>query len=97
MRVEGHPPGLCALSYRAGTFATFYETMLARLSNLAIDVPSAQGTGTDTLYPLRSLTARDTSDAAIALLVWFIGVPSRHESGPAPDFQSFGLYLRASE
>ena len=27
---EANPPGLTALTYRAGTYATFYETMLAR-------------------------------------------------------------------
>ena len=46
MRVEkltpfplANRPGLSALAYRAGTHATFLETMLARLSNLPIDVP----------------------------------------------------------
>ena len=33
-------PGLSALAYRAGTYSTFFETMLARLSNLAIDFPT---------------------------------------------------------
>jgi len=48
-------PGLDALRYRAGTHATFLETMLARLS-------SSQ-------YPaLHKLTARNPSDPAIALL-----------------------------
>jgi hypothetical protein len=32
-------PGLPALSYRVGTHATFLETMLARLSNLALEEP----------------------------------------------------------
>ena len=36
---ESNPPGQTALRYRAGTYSSFYETMLARLSNLAIDVP----------------------------------------------------------
>lgn len=35
-------PGLDALLYRAGTYATFFETMLARLSNLAIDLPAGE-------------------------------------------------------
>lgn len=65
---EFNPPGRDALTYRVGTHFAFYETMLARLSNLAIDVPAANGIGTDTFYPLRALTARDTSDPAIALL-----------------------------
>jgi Baseplate J-like protein len=65
---EFNPPGQDALTYRVGTHFAFCETMLARLSNLAIDVPAANGIGTQTLYPLRTLTARDTSDPAIALL-----------------------------
>jgi hypothetical protein len=65
---EYNPPGRRALDYRAGTQAAFYETMLARLTTLFIDVPSAKGTGTDRLYPLRALKARETSDASIALL-----------------------------
>ncbi len=65
---EFNPPGRRALDYRAGTQAAFYETMLARLTTLFIDVPSAKGTGTDRLYPLRALKSRETSDAAIALL-----------------------------
>ena len=65
---ECNPPGLSAIAYRAGSYATFFETMLARLSNLSIEIPSVGGTGTDILYPLKQLTARDTSDPAIALL-----------------------------
>lgn len=48
-------PGLDALRYRAGTHATFLETMLARLSSR--DYP-----------PLHGLTTRQPSDPAIALL-----------------------------
>jgi hypothetical protein len=65
---ECNPPGLSAIAYRAGTYATFLETMLARLSNLSIEIPSVGGTGTDILYPLKQLSARDTSDPSIALL-----------------------------
>lgn len=65
---ECNPPGLSAIAYRAGTYATFFETMLARLSNLSIEIPSVAGTGTDILYPLKQLTTRDTSDPAIALM-----------------------------
>jgi hypothetical protein len=65
---ECNPPGLSAITYRAGTYATFFETMLARLSNLSIEIPSVGGTGTDLLFPLKQLTARDASDPAIALL-----------------------------
>jgi hypothetical protein len=70
---EGNPPGLSAIRYRVGTYATFYETMLARLSSLHLDVPSAHGTGTDRIYPLSRLTTREPNDPAIALLdAWAI-------------------------
>jgi Baseplate J-like protein len=65
---ECNPPGLSALAYRAGTYATFYETMLARLSSLYLDIPSVNGTGTDRLYPLKGLNTRDPADPSIALL-----------------------------
>lgn len=69
-------PGLNALVYRAGTHFTFFETMKARLSNLALkptnfdqqDAPS----GTNT-FPLHNLKTREVSDPAIALLdAWAI-------------------------
>jgi hypothetical protein len=65
--------GLGALAYRAGTYSTFFETMLARLSNLAIDVPTGKYDGqgkavTTPLFPLAGLTTRELSDPAIALL-----------------------------
>ncbi len=51
---ETNRPGLAALSYRAGTWGTFRETMLARLSNA---------------HPaLTNLTTRESNDPAIALL-----------------------------
>jgi hypothetical protein len=59
-------PGLDALAYRVGTHATFFETMKARLSNMAI-VPPDEDESAPT-YPLAALTARDTSDFSIALL-----------------------------
>jgi hypothetical protein len=65
---EVNPPGLTALTYRAGTYATFYETMLARLTGLVLQVPSASGNGTDSVMPLAGLTTRDPSDPSIALL-----------------------------
>jgi hypothetical protein len=67
-------PGLDALLYRIGAHGSFLETMIARLSNLALDVPllnefDAQGQQkTETLYPLQQLTTRVASDAAIAFL-----------------------------
>src|SRR5215831_11775539 len=43
--------------------------MLARLSNLYLDVPSPSGTGAlDRIHPLKHLTIRDSADPAIALL-----------------------------
>ena len=59
-------PGLDALVYRVGTHATFFETMKARLSNMAIEPPDADESAPT--YPLAALTARDTSDFSIALL-----------------------------
>ena len=51
---EVNPPGLSALRYRVGTYATFYESMLARLSNLPITLPSKDGTSTNPIYPLKA-------------------------------------------
>src|SRR5450755_392374 len=63
-------PGLSALVYRVGTQATFFETMLARLSSLS--VPSAADQTTP-VYPLQALTTRSTGDPALALLdAWAI-------------------------
>jgi hypothetical protein len=66
-------PGLDALAYRAGTYSSFFETMLARLSNLAIEIPTGQYDGqgksiTTPVFPLAGLTTRDLNDPAIALL-----------------------------
>ncbi len=67
-------PGLDALLYRVGTYASFVETMLARLSNLPLrlgdlNAPLPAGADPDTLiYPLQGLTTRDQSDPAIAML-----------------------------
>lgn len=71
---EANRPGLTALAYRAGTYATFFESMVARLSNLYLDVTSPDGTGPiQRIYPLRNLTTREASDPSIALLdVWAI-------------------------
>lgn len=62
-------PGLRALSYRAGTYATFFETMEARLSNLTISTGEFDANGDPViLRPLVELTTREESDPAIALL-----------------------------
>jgi hypothetical protein len=65
---EVNAPGLSALAYRVGSYAGFYSTMLARLSQVTLDVPSLAGSGTDTLRPLAGLTTREPSDPSIALL-----------------------------
>lgn len=52
---ENNLPGLSAIAYRTGTWATFRESMLARLSSA--DYPA-----------LAHLTTRDTDDFSIALL-----------------------------
>jgi hypothetical protein len=71
---EANRPGLPAITYRAGTYSTFFETMVARLSSLYLDVP--QNPGSETLkriYPLRDLTTRERSDPSIGLLdAWAI-------------------------
>jgi predicted phage baseplate assembly protein len=59
-----NPPGLGALRYRAGTHATFLETMKGRLSDLLVVLPGS----TEASAPLRGLHARDPGDPAIALL-----------------------------
>jgi hypothetical protein len=62
-------PGLRALSYRAGTYATFFETMVARLSTLTICTGDFDTNGDPLiLRPLVELTTREESDPAIALL-----------------------------
>jgi len=61
-------PGLPALRYRVGTHGTFFETMKARLSNLVVEAPGADGQTLQTFYPLARLTTRDPGDPAIALL-----------------------------
>jgi predicted phage baseplate assembly protein len=62
-------PGLSALIYRVGTHATFLQTMLARLSDLFLDVTDSSGSSEKkTLYPLRGLKTRNRDDAAIAFL-----------------------------
>jgi len=60
-------PGLSALSYRAGTHATFLETMKARLSNLCLgsEDDCREGKGA---YPLGKLTSRAADDFSIGLL-----------------------------
>ncbi|HEX6773392.1 MAG TPA: putative baseplate assembly protein [Acidobacteriaceae bacterium] len=71
---EANRPGLPAIAYRMGTYATFLESMMARLSSWYLDVPVAEGSNTlQRIYPLRALTTRELSDPSIALLdAWAI-------------------------
>src|SRR5438128_737674 len=55
-------PGLGALAYRAGDHATFFETMVARLSTMKVEHDGEE------LSPLRELTTRELDDPSIALL-----------------------------
>ena len=61
-------PGLSALNYRVGTHGAFLETMKARLTTMALQLPAADGQGIETFMPLRDLTTRDSGDFSIALL-----------------------------
>ena len=61
-------PGLEFLNYRIGTHGAFFETMKARLGNMVVEAPGTDGQTIETFYPLQSLTTRDPSDPAIALL-----------------------------
>jgi hypothetical protein len=65
---EVNPPGLAALAYRVGDYATFYETMLARLSGLTLEIPAPDGGPAQSVMPLKGLTTRDPADPSIALL-----------------------------
>ena len=66
---EANRPGLPALSYRAGTHASFFESMIARLSTLYLDVTPIDGQGEALrIRPLIALTTRETDDPSIALL-----------------------------
>src|SRR5207248_5915459 len=53
-----NPPNMTGLSYRVGSHATFFDSMLARLSQYE----------TDPLQPLQKLTTRLSDDPSIALL-----------------------------
>jgi hypothetical protein len=80
---EQNRPGLPALSYRAGTYATFLETMLARIASVYLDVPVPDGSGKlQRVFPLSGmlwkagtlqkvsagLSTRELSDPSIALM-----------------------------
>src|SRR5215472_14963863 len=53
---EASRPGLPALVYRVGTYATFLESMLARISSIYVDVPTPDGSGkVQRIFPLNGL------------------------------------------
>jgi hypothetical protein len=53
---EANRPGLPALAYRVGTYATFLESMLARISSIYLDVPASDGSGNvQRIFPLNGL------------------------------------------
>jgi hypothetical protein len=61
-------PGLSALVYRAGTHATFLETMLARLTTMSLPAPVGDEVQTEGPRPLLALRTRDAEDATVAFL-----------------------------
>ncbi|HEX7956569.1 MAG TPA: hypothetical protein VF508_06485, partial [Pyrinomonadaceae bacterium] len=61
-------PGLSSLVYRAGTHATFLETMLARLTTSALPAPVGDEVQSAGPRPLLSLRTRDADDASVAFL-----------------------------
>jgi hypothetical protein len=53
---EENRPGLPALVYRAGTYATFLESMMARISSVYLDVPASDGgANVQRIFPLNGL------------------------------------------
>ena len=63
-------PGLSALVYRAGTHATFLETMLARLTTHALPAPVGDEVQTVGPRPLLALKTRDAYDASATRSRW---------------------------
>lgn len=63
---EFNPPGQPCLTYRVGTYATFYESLVARLTGFKLTITDLSG-GTQVLMPLSGLTTRDPSDFTLAL------------------------------
>jgi hypothetical protein len=61
-------PGLSALVYRAGTHATFLETMLARLTTEELPPPVGDEVQSAGPRPLLALRTRDADDASVAFL-----------------------------
>lgn len=82
-QIEANRPGLPVLVYRAGTYVTFLESMLARISSIYLDVPVPEGSATlQRIFPLNGLvldgeklkrvsaglSTRELNDPSIALL-----------------------------
>lgn len=61
-------PGLPALRYRVGTHGRFFASMRARLPQVEVFAPGADGQTPERFRPLRALTTRDPADPAIAML-----------------------------
>ncbi len=61
-------PGLSALVYRAGTHATFLETMLARLTTQELPPPVGDEVQSAGPRPLLALRTRDADDSSVAFL-----------------------------
>jgi hypothetical protein len=63
-------PGLTQLRYRAGTFTSFRNTMLRRITQIRVKIDDdlADGTPNNEIVPLRVWSARDSDDYGIALL-----------------------------
>jgi hypothetical protein len=60
---EANRPGLSAISYRAGTHASFLESMLARITTLYLDVPISVGSQTvQRIFPLAGLVQKDPNE-----------------------------------
>jgi hypothetical protein len=60
--------GLPALRYRVGTHGRFFASMRARLPQVEVFAPGADGQTPERFRPLRTLTTRDPADPAIAML-----------------------------
>ncbi len=60
-------PGLDALKYRIGTHATFYESLLARITTLCTGTNQECLRNPDLFKLRKALTTRDKTDPAIAL------------------------------
>src|SRR4051812_49288994 len=58
-----NPPGRSSLTYRVGTYASFLESMLARVQAQVLQTGSAKGQS-----PLANLNMGDSPDFAVALL-----------------------------